>query len=186
GTGAGGDRWAMVDAGADQVLDFTDCGLPSTFGVEPSGVEDVFIRLTNELAVAAVDVTVIEVADGVFQEETAALLRSPVFARNVDVILFAAGDALGALAGVRHLKELDLPVIAVSGLLTASPLAIREAAAALGMPVIGAEEMNTGAWLPEIEPVKAGSGRHGLPAIRSARRTVGGLFEALQVAGLKA
>ena len=150
GTGAGGDRWSMLDAGANQVLDFTDCGMPSTFGADLKTLESVFTRLSTELAASGVDVRIIEVADGVFQDETAALLESPVFAEGVDAIVFAAGDALGALAGVRHLTERNLPVIAVSGLLTASPLATREAAAALGMPVIGAEDMNKGKWLPKV------------------------------------
>lgn len=152
GTGAGGDRWCMVDAGADPVLDFTDCGMPSTFGADLAVLESVFCRLSTELAATGVDVRIIEVADGVFQDETAGLLASSVFAERVDAVVFAAGDALGALAGVRHLTEHDLPVVAVSGLLTASPLAVREASAALGMPVIGADEMNNGTWLPEIAP----------------------------------
>lgn len=184
GTGAGGDRWSMLDAGADQVLDFTDCGMPSTFGVELGALEDVFTRLTGELAHSQVDVMVIEVADGVFQDETAALLRSPVFAAGVDSVIFAAGDALGALAGVQHLDRLDLPVIAVSGLLTASPLAIREAGAALGMPVIGAEEMNQGQWLPEILRGKDTANTAAAP--RAARQAVGEMFDGLQIAAANA
>ena len=56
---------------------------------------------------------------------------------------------------MRCLQELELPVIAVSGLLTASPLATREAAAVLEVPVIGAAAMNEGEWLPAIEPPRA-------------------------------
>ncbi|MGC5614978.1 hypothetical protein [Georgenia sp. Z1491] len=41
-------------------------------------------------------------------------------------MVFAARDALGAVAGVRWLADADLPLLAVSGLLTSAPLAVRE------------------------------------------------------------
>jgi hypothetical protein len=148
GTGAGGDRWATIDAGADLVLDFTDAGVPSTFGLDKLKVENIFVQLINQLAAEGAEVIVLEVADGLFQEESAALTGSRVFKQMVDDILFAAGDALGACAGVGRLREQELPVAAVSGSLTASPLAIREAQQALGLPVVTAQELGTGVWLP--------------------------------------
>ncbi len=148
GTGAGGDRWQMMDAGADLVMDFTDAGVPSTFGVDNARVESIFVQLINHLAADGAEVIILEVADGLFQAESAALLESPIFKELVDDVMFAAGDALGACAGVRHLQDRGLPVVAVSGALTASPLAIREAQQALALPVVTAKKLNTGEWLP--------------------------------------
>lgn len=136
GTGAGGDVWQMVDSGADTVLDFTDAGLASTYLAAGGRVEGVFTLLTRHLAARAVDAIVVEVADGVFQRETAALLASSVFQQGVDGILFAGNDALGAASGVEALRKLGLRVLGVSGVLTASPLAIREARAATDVPVL--------------------------------------------------
>jgi len=140
GTGAGGDIWHMTDAGARVVLDFVDTGFPSTYRLEAPEVERIFTTLIWELTESAPDTIVVEVADGVFQRETEMLLRSPVFRAGVDAVLFAGCDALGAVAGVGVLRELGLPVAAVSGALTGSPLAAHEAAAA-GLPVLGISEL---------------------------------------------
>jgi hypothetical protein len=174
GTGAGGDRWAVLDAGADRVLDFTDCGLASTYGVDLATLERMFEQLIAELAADGADVVVLEIADGLLQDETAALLQSPVFATGVDALVFAAGDALGALAGVRRLAELALPVVAVSGLLTAAPLALREAAAALGLPVVGCADLGRGRWLPEIVPGATAGKRRAQPEPRRVPEIVSG------------
>lgn len=99
GTGAGGDVWLLSDAGAFPVYDFTTAGLPSTYRVGPAEVRRVFAELTTRLALDGCDVVVLEIADGVYQQETAALLEDPVFHRGVDGLLFSVLDALGAAAG---------------------------------------------------------------------------------------
>jgi hypothetical protein len=53
-----------------------------------------------------------------------------------DKVILAAGDALGALAAVEVLTGLGVTVDAISGLVTASPLASRELAAATSLPVL--------------------------------------------------
>lgn len=126
GTGAGGDVWLYTDSGADVVYDFTAAGAPSTFGLDEDEVREIFRTLTTQLAVDRTDVNVIEVADGLYHEETAALVTDELFRDRVDGVVFAARDALGAVAGVRWLAEAGLPLLAVSGVLTASPLAMRE------------------------------------------------------------
>ena len=148
GTGAGCDRWTLADTGAHPVLDFTDAGYASTYRVSPSQVENIMTQLCGHLVAEGAAFIVLEVADGLFQEETARLLASPTFAGQVDGIVFAAGDALGAVAGVEWLRRRRLPVLAVSGLLTASPLASREAAAT-GLPVLSQQQLARGEWRPD-------------------------------------
>lgn len=142
GTGAGGDPWLLADAGAFPVYDFTNAGYPSTYLIGAEAVRDVFTGLTDRLATDGCQVIVIEVADGVFQEETAALLADPVFAERVDAVVFASCDALGASAGVNWLRQRGLAPVAVSGLLSSSPLAAREAEAATGTPVWGSARLS--------------------------------------------
>lgn len=142
GTGAGGDVWLLSDAGAFPVYDFTNAGWPSTYLAAHEDVRDIFTGLTDRLAEDGCEVAVIEVADGVFQRETAALLVDPVFTERVDAVLFASCDALGATAGVGWLRERGLAPIAVSGVLSASPLATREATAAANLPVWGLERLS--------------------------------------------
>ncbi|MGE9807944.1 DUF1611 domain-containing protein [Janibacter sp. G1551] len=136
GTGAGNDPNQFRDAGASPVLDFTDFGHATTFRVGHERIVEILRAMVLELAAGAPDVVVIEIADGVYQEDTRRLLEDPVFAEHVDQVLFAAQDALGAVAGLQVLDAAKVATVAVSGVLTSSPLATREAAGVLGVPVI--------------------------------------------------
>lgn len=141
GTGAGCDRWLMMDAGATEVVDFTDAGFASTYCASLDQLELIYKRLLNHLCTKGVDAVVLEIADGLFQQETAALINSPVLRNHVDAILFAAGDAMGANGGVEWLRKRNLPVVGISGCISASPLASREAQEATGLKVFGLDEL---------------------------------------------
>ncbi|MEM9712673.1 MAG: DUF1611 domain-containing protein, partial [Actinomycetota bacterium] len=141
GTGAGNDLWLMADAGAQPVLDFTAVGLASTYLVGHDRIVDSFVSLHEHLASAALDVAVIEVADGLYLSETAALLACDDLRSRCDGVVFAAGDAAGAQNGVDRVRCLGLDVLAVSGLLTASPLAVRETRAGVDVPVLTLAEL---------------------------------------------
>jgi len=152
GTGSGCDPWLMVDSGATSVLDFTDAGHASTFGVPLAELERIVTTLTGHLVAEGFDAIVMEVADGLLQPETAALLQSAVFSRAVDGVIFAANDAMGAKCGTEWLSRYGLPVLGVSGTLTASPLARREAEVVTGLPVFGLEDLSN----PDISSLLAG------------------------------
>jgi dethiobiotin synthetase len=143
GTGAGNDIWLMRDAGASVVLDFTCVGFPTTYQATPKQVEDILVTLTNYLAAQNVDAIVLEIADGLFQEETSTLVSSHIFRQTVDGVLFAAGGSLGAYAGVEWLQKQKLPVIGISGLVTASPLASREVLQITSLPVLDLQMLRT-------------------------------------------
>ncbi len=141
GTGAGGDTWLLKDAGADPVLDFTDAGLASTYRVAPAEIEQVLVTLVGHLRRAGVDAVVLELADGVLQAETAALLCSAVFRSLGGGIVFAACDSRGAAAGDSWLRRHGLPIVALSGVLTSAPLLREEAARATGLPIFSRREL---------------------------------------------
>lgn len=150
GTGAGGDRWALVDAGADVVMDFTDVGVPSTYGLDGAAIQTVFTELMAHMIAHNVDAVVIEVADGLQQQETAFLANSDVFRQTCHGVVFAAGDAFGAAGGVERLRDAGHAVIAASGVLTCSPLAVREAEALIDVPVLTAAQLAAGVWLTGV------------------------------------
>ncbi|MEO1014799.1 MAG: DUF1611 domain-containing protein [Pseudomonadota bacterium] len=133
GTGACGDFNAYLDAGADAVLDFTDLGYATTFGVEHDQIRSVAQSLVAHLSARSVDVIVMEVADGVLQKETAALMRDPSFRTLTDGALFAAGDALSAINGLATLRNAGHRVLGVTGVVTRSPMACEEAAQEAGV-----------------------------------------------------
>ncbi|WP_334223705.1 hypothetical protein [Thiosocius teredinicola] len=141
GTGAGGDYWQMKDAGAVDVVDFTDAGYASTYLLGTKELEQGFLRLLSYLGNRNLDAIVVEVADGILQTETAELLASRGFGFYCSKLIFAASDAIGAHAGVQWLHSKGLKVGAISGSLTASPLAVREAMTATGLPVLSKQAL---------------------------------------------
>lgn len=138
GTGAGGDLWAYTDAGAHIALDFTDAGFSTTYRVPVSDILAGLWQLASATVSAGADVIVLELADGLQQQETAALLNTTRFLRSLTGVVFAACDALGAKAGVSWLEMAGAPVCAVSGAIARSPLAMREAAEIVGVPCLTA------------------------------------------------
>lgn len=141
GTGAGGDLWQLTDAGAYPVYDFTLAGLPSTYQAGHARVREVFVSLNDRLAADGCEAVVLEIADGVYQEETAELISDSIFDTRVDAVIFAASDALGAVAGLGWLRERDIAPLALAGVLSSSPLATREAETATGVKVWGLQQL---------------------------------------------
>lgn len=146
GSGSGKDRWTYQDAGAECLLDFLDFGMPSTFGYPLERLRATAFAIRDGLVADGSEAVVLEIADGLLQDETRALL--PDVSALADAVVLAVGDALGAVAGVELLAEAGLRPVAISGVISASPLASREAAAATGIPVLGVLELSSGALLP--------------------------------------
>ena len=141
GTGSGGDMWRAWDCGADNVVDFTDAGYASTYKLPLHRVERIMESLVAHLADDGMDVVVVEVADGLLQRESAELLASDSFRRMTDHVVFAANDALGAIAGAKRLDELGLPLRAISGAMTQAPLAVLELREAISTPVVEVSQL---------------------------------------------
>jgi hypothetical protein len=137
GTGASGDGLLFADAGAERVLEFLDFGFSSTYCASAAQVDGIVEQAVRQLDASGVDVIVIEIADGLLQPETMSMLGRGTCQRLIDGLLFAAADSMGALAGIEWLEHRGLPVVAVTGLITAAPLGVREARAALRLPVLG-------------------------------------------------
>lgn len=145
GTAAGRDTWAMLDAGACAALNFIDGGYPSTYLCTQQELLELYSLLVAHAAASGADWVVVEIADGLFQQETSALLRCPSLVPTVDAWVFATSDPLAAACGVRTLRGWGIEPIAVSGVLTQSPLAMQEAVAATGVTCVTADELQSGA-----------------------------------------
>jgi hypothetical protein len=171
GTGAGGDLWIMRDVAADIVVDFTDAGFVSTYKVAPEDIERATADLIGHAADAGCEFAVIEVADGLHQAESAALLRSQSLRADCLGVVFAAYDALGAKAGIESLARIGHRVLAVSGKLTRSPLAASEAEQLTGLPVFTPQTLRDGALLRDIIAATEGKTRDAsLPNTAGAER----------------
>ncbi|WP_298287524.1 DUF1611 domain-containing protein [Novosphingobium sp.] len=141
GTGSGGDLWTMRDAGAIEAIDFTDAGHASTFCVDSDGLADICTGLLDKLARSGADIAVVEIADGLLQPETAALVEMAQAQGWFDGFVFAAADAMGSAFGANWLAQRGIVPLALSGLVSASPLAAGEAARTCALPVATLAEL---------------------------------------------
>lgn len=136
GTGAFGDFNAFVDTGARYVADFTDAGMVSTYRQPLERIEAALETLLAHAAHEGCDVAVVELADGVYQTETAGLLRNQRVRDSFAGMMFAAPDALSAAGGCTTLRNLGIEPTAIAGMVSCSPLAAAEAETATGVRVI--------------------------------------------------
>lgn len=157
GTACSKDTWLMHDAGALDILDFSDCGHPSTYMVSLEDLIDTYQTLYSHLIEHEPDFILFEIADGIFERETAMLLREPSFQALVNHVIFTGADALAAESGTRILKSLGYRVAAVSGLVTCSKLGMLEVISATGLPCLNSEMLSNGALLSPLglEPAPA-------------------------------
>jgi hypothetical protein len=155
GTAAGRDTWGMLDAGACLAMDFVDGGYASTYLTSLEELLDLYRLLLAHATAVGARWAVVEIADGLLQTETAALLRSPAFVDNVDAFVFAAGDPLAAVSGVRLLEQWGIHPLAICGRVTMSPLAMREASDAAGLGCITLSELHAGKLNPLLEEAAA-------------------------------
>ena len=145
GTACCQDTWKMRDAGATLVFDFVDGGHASTYLCSIKDLTALFETLRSHAAAAGVQHIVVEIADGLLQRETAALLAHRSFVEEVDAWVLAASDPLGVVGALPILRRAGIEPVAVSGLLTCSPLAMREAEAATGVRCMTADALMLGA-----------------------------------------
>jgi hypothetical protein len=144
GTAAGKDSWTMLDAGALTVLDFIDGGYPSTYLVDLPELLHLHRLLIDQAAARGAEWVVMEIADGLLQGETAALLQTPTFTNTVDAWVFAAGDPLAAVSGLQILNGWGIRPFGISGRVTMSPLCMREATDATGVVCFTAADLQAG------------------------------------------
>lgn len=136
GTGAFGDFNAFRDAGAAFVADFTDAGMASTYQQPLARIASGLDTLLGAAAQNGCEVAVVELADGVLQTETAALLADPRARAAFAGFVYAAPDALAGTGGCQILRGLGIEPVALSGVLSCSPLGSAEAEAATGVRVL--------------------------------------------------
>jgi len=151
GTAAVRDLQFMRDAGAAAVLDFTDYGCPSTSLTSLRKLLRLARTLRSHLAARRPDWVVYEVADGIFQRETALLLAADEFRSTVDHVLFSAPDAMAAESGQRTLERLGFDLLGFSGPISASDLGRQEVLRATGLPCLSSRELSEGGLLGLLE-----------------------------------
>jgi len=130
------DSHFVRDCGAEMSIDFGYAGYPSTYLVDVPTILDLYQYLLNKVSKIDPDYIIVEIADGILQRETRALLNHHAFKSTIDYTFFSAVDSLSAIFGIEQLSQLNLRPFAVGGLFTASPLLHKEVADLIDIPVV--------------------------------------------------
>lgn len=130
------------DLGADITADFSDFGFPSTYMCNERELLNLYESLVQKVLVVNPDYIVMEIADGLYERETKMLLRQGDFMSTISQVMFSAGDSLAAINGVQLLNNWGIEPFGISGLLTASPLLIREVKNNCFLPVYTLEDLS--------------------------------------------
>jgi len=141
GTGAFGDFNEYSDTGAHWVADFTDAGMVTTYREPLERVKAGLELLFGHAAERGCQIAVVEIADGLFQRETGALVADPWFRARLSGLVFACGDAVAAAGGVAELARHGLRPDALTGIVSCSPMASAEAVAATGVAVLRKDDL---------------------------------------------
>lgn len=142
GTGAFGDYNEYADTGAHWVADFTDAGMVTTYREPLDRVTRGVDCLLGHAAERGCDIAVVEIADGLFQRETGAMIADPWFRTRMSGLVFACGDPVAAAGGVMELARHGLRPDALTGIVSCSPMAAAEAQGATGVPVLRKRDLS--------------------------------------------
>ena len=115
--------------------------MPTTYKMDLDRIEQGFETLVGASAASGAEIVIVEIADGVFQKETAAILAGSHIINRLNTLMFAAPDALGAVGGVKVLEDFNLRPFAISGMVTRSPLAANEVHKTTGVRLLSREDL---------------------------------------------
>lgn len=134
GTASLKDILLMQDKGAEKISDFTYFGLPSTYMMPEEELIEMFKKFD---AHNNKDYWIVEFADGILQRETNILLLNEYVRSRIHKVIFNAHDTFSAMGGIKVLQEeLRYSIDAISGVVSGSPLLMRELSMYSDIPVI--------------------------------------------------
>lgn len=144
GTAYTKDKDFVFDAGAERAMDFSDAGYPSTFTIPIPEILSIYEFLrTSITAQGTLDYIVVEIADGILQQETLALINNQEFMRTIHAVVFSCGDSLSALHGMQVLKNMGISPRFLCGKFTMSELLIQEVKQYIDIPVFTLEQIES-------------------------------------------
>jgi hypothetical protein len=135
------DKSLVRDYGAKVALDFSDFGFPSTYMCSTSELLNLYENLLEKVKPSNPDYIIVEIADGLLQRETSALIYNKQFMSNVSGALFSSADSMSAVSGADMLTKLNCKVIGTTGLFTTSPLLVDEVKQQSNYTVLTGEDL---------------------------------------------
>lgn len=120
------DIFEFESTGVNYTADFSDYGFPSTYMSSPDELEALFAKMVEDAAASHPDVVLVEIADGILQRETQILLQNKIAMKSSIGVILTAPCACSALTLTEKVKQIGYYPIAVSGIITNSPLFMQE------------------------------------------------------------
>jgi hypothetical protein len=165
GTASPRDLREFQSTGPSHAMDFSDFGLPSTYCAPIDELIQVMNGMLRICAAKGAEVVVMEIADGFLQRETRLLLESAHLRSAATGVVLSAACASSALYGVEYLQRLGFGIWAVSGILTNSPLFVREFRNGSSVPVAASKEGSARLVKIVLDQLKSLSPEHLAPAV---------------------
>lgn len=129
------DRHEFCATGAQLVRDFSDYGFPSTYLSSKEELLWLFDSMLADAARIEPHALVVEIADGLLQRETKMLLEDADLRERIGGVVLAASDSAGALFGISVLELYGHNLLCLSGVVTNSPLSVREVKTMSSVPI---------------------------------------------------
>jgi hypothetical protein len=82
----------LRNAGAHVAVDITDAGYVGIEGQDPEVLERIFLALSGYLAASGADIMVLEIEQGVFGHDTAAIISMPSFQSRISTVILEGRD----------------------------------------------------------------------------------------------
>ncbi len=135
------DKSMVRDYGAKIAIDFSNFGFPSTYMCSTEEILKLYKKTLTQVKPYNPDYILVEIADGLLQRETHALIHNTLFKNKVFGVLFSSQDSMSAISGADLLLQLNYNVIGVTGLFTTSPLLVNEVQQSSNHTVLVAEDL---------------------------------------------
>jgi len=120
------DLFEFESTGVNYTADFSDYGFPSTYMCNQDELTRLFSIMLEDTITTQPDVVIAEIADGILQRETQMLLKTDIVRNSCIGVVLTAPCSCSALTLAAKVKQLDYSRIAVTGIITNSPLFIQE------------------------------------------------------------
>ena len=137
------DRSLVRDSGAVSVCDFSTVGFPSTYMCNEEELLNLYQTLVELSMEHSPEYIIVEIADGLFQRETAMLLNNKQFMQTVYGVIYSSADSLSAAYGAQLIEKMNTKLLFLSGLATASPLLKKEIEEQVSYPVLALADIET-------------------------------------------
>jgi len=120
------DIFEFESTGVNYTADFSDYGFPSTYLCNQDELKGLFSRMLEDTIPTQPDAVIIEIADGILQRETQMLLKTDIVRESCIGVVLTAPCSCSAITLSGKVKQLDYSPIAVTGIITNSPLFMQE------------------------------------------------------------